>query len=97
MSFRSEFGVVMFITISAWKRCFYLQLLVGGFISYLRYLCMFGYSGVQHILCCIFCFVCFRPVSCVPKVTSVSGLFVFVLYLVYPRLPVSLDCPFGFL
>jgi hypothetical protein len=50
---------------------------------------------------------CLRPVSCVPNVTSVSGLssscvlctkcyqclwIVFVLCLVYPMLPVSLDC-----
>jgi len=39
-------------------------------MSYLRYLCLFAYSGVQHILCCVF-----------PR-------------LVYPILPVSLDCPF---
>jgi hypothetical protein len=45
-------------------------------MSYLRYLCLFAYSGVQHILCCAF------------------ALFVFVLCLVYPMLPVSLDCPF---
>ena len=36
--------------------------------------------------------VCLRPVSCVPNVTSVSGLFVFVLCLVCPMLPVSLAC-----
>jgi ribosomal protein L33 len=29
---------------------------------------------------------------CVPKVASFSGLFVFALCLVYPMLPVSLDC-----
>ena len=48
-------------------------------------------------------FVCLRPVSCVPNVASFSRLsilhcpsvlFVFVLCLVYPMLPVSLDCPF---
>jgi len=27
-------------------------------VSYLFYLCLFAYSGVQHILCCVFCFVC---------------------------------------
>ena len=32
----------------------YLQLFVGGPISYLLYLCLFAHSGVQHILCCIF-------------------------------------------
>jgi hypothetical protein len=30
----------------------YLQLFVWGCISYLRYLCLFAYSGVQHIVCC---------------------------------------------
>ena len=30
---------------------FYLQLFIGGFMSYLRYLRLFVYSGVQHILC----------------------------------------------
>jgi len=32
----------------------YLQLFVVGLMSYLRYLCLFTYSGVQHILCCVF-------------------------------------------
>ena len=32
----------------------------------------------------LFCFVCLRPVSCVPNVAKVSGLSI-------------LDCPFGFL
>ena len=56
----------------------FLQLFVGGLMScmYLRYLCLFVHSAVQHILCCVF------------------GLFVVVLCLVYPMLPVSLDCPF---
>ena len=40
----------------------YIQLFVGGLISYLSYLCLFAYSGVQHILCCIFCFVFLRLV-----------------------------------
>ena len=42
-------------------------------MSYLRYLCLFTYGGVQHILCC----VCF------------------FLRLVFPMLPVSLDCSFS--
>ena len=32
-------------------------------MSYLYYLCLFAYSGVQHILCCVFCFVCLPLVS----------------------------------
>ena len=50
----------------------------------------------------VFSNVYFRPVSCVRGVTSVSGsplryflTFIFVLCLVYPVLPVSLDCPFS--
>jgi hypothetical protein len=41
-------------------------------MSYLRYLCLLAYGGVQHILCCVRVF----------------------LRLVYPMLPVSLDCQF---
>ena len=36
--------------------------------------------------------VCLRLMSCVPNVASFSGLFFFALCLVYPMLPVSLDC-----
>jgi len=34
-------------------------------MSYLRYLCLFVYSGVQHILCCVFVlfFYVLLPVS----------------------------------
>ena len=32
----------------------FLQLFVGGLMSYLRYLCLFAHSVVQHILCCVF-------------------------------------------
>jgi hypothetical protein len=55
-SLLSEFHVVMFATISGNKRCSphpYLQLFVGGRMSYFRYLCLFAQSGVQHILCCV--------------------------------------------
>ena len=57
VSLRSEFRVVMSVTISALKQCsvrFYRQLFVGGLMSYLRYLCLLTYSGVHHILCCVF-------------------------------------------
>ena len=36
--------------------------------------------------------VCLHPVTCVPNVDIVSRLFIFILYLVYPMLTVSLDC-----
>ena len=49
---------------------------------------------------CILCAQCWHclsivylhPVSCVPNVDRVSRLFIFILYLVYPMLTVSLDC-----
>ena len=49
---------------------------------------------------CILCTQCWQclsiiylhPVSCVPNVDIVSRLFIFILYLVYPMLTVSLDC-----
>ena len=53
-------------------------------MSYLHYLCLFAHSDVEHILCCgFFYFVCLRLVSCVPIVTSFSGLSFFLLPLRY--------------
>jgi hypothetical protein len=31
-------------------------------MSYLRYLCLLTYSGVQHLLCCVFVLFLFRLV-----------------------------------
>ena len=52
---------------------------------------------------CILCTQCWQclsivyrhPVSCVPNVDIVSRLFIFILYLVYPMLTLSLDCLFS--
>ena len=52
--------VVMSVTISTSNRCsvrLYLQMFVGELVSYLRYLCLFTYSCVQHIYVLCFCFV----------------------------------------
>jgi len=69
---------------------------VGGLMSYLHYLCLLAYSGVQGILCCVF--VLFVFVLCIVMSNTYCvvcfALFVFVLCLVYPMLPVSMDCPF---
>jgi len=49
----------MSVTISIYKGCsdpLYLQLFVGEFMSYGRYLCLFANRGVQCILCCVFVF-----------------------------------------
>ena len=43
-------------------------------MSYLHYLCLFAYSGVQDILCCVF--VCLSS-SCVTYVASFYGLSIF--------------------
>ena len=55
MSLRFKLCDVASVAISAWKRCLvhlYLQLFVGGPMSYLRYVCFLAYSSVQRILCC---------------------------------------------
>jgi hypothetical protein len=57
-----------------------LQLFVGGLMSYLRYLCLFAYSGIQHILCCLL-YSSSSVVLCCARVR-----------LVCPMLPVSVDC-----
>ena len=49
-------------------------------MSYLGYLCLLSYGGVQHILCCVF--ICFSS-SCVPYVVPVSQ-----------DCPFNLFCPF---
>ena len=36
------------------SECLYLQLFLWVFMLYLRYLYLFAYNGVQHILCCVF-------------------------------------------
>ena len=61
---RSEFRVVLSTTISAWQLCsvrLYLQLFVGGLMTYLYVFFMFVYIGVQYfVLLYIFLF----SVSC---------------------------------
>ena len=52
---------------------FTLFMFVGVRMSYLRYLCLFVYSGVQHIVCCAF----ILSSSCVLYVDSFSGLSIF--------------------
>ena len=61
----SGFCIVTSITIYAWKRCsvrLCLQCFVGVLMSFLHYFCLFTYSGVQHILCCVFVLFCLRLV-----------------------------------
>jgi hypothetical protein len=57
VSLRSEFRVVISVLISHKydvRFVLYLQLFVGGRMSYLRYLCLFPHTGGQHILRCVF-------------------------------------------
>jgi hypothetical protein len=63
---------VMSVMISELKRMFGSSLppvvkkknfFVGGLMSYLCYLFLFVYSGVQHILCCVFLVLSMLPVS----------------------------------
>jgi hypothetical protein len=55
------------------------------------------YGGVQHILCCVF--VLFLPPVVYRRAHVLFVLFVLCfcsvfIRLVYPMLPISLDCPF---
>ena len=45
-------------------------------MSYLRYLCLLAYRGVQHILCCVFVFL---PVVCPMLPVSVNCPFLILL------------------
>ena len=74
---------------NAHRQCsvrFYLQLFVVGLMRYLRHLCSLVYSGVQHHI--LFCF----SSTCVPNVTSLSGLSIvdcpFVILVYWPTLTV---------
>jgi hypothetical protein len=57
----------------------YPQLFSGGRMSYLRYLCLFAYCGVQHILCYVFVLLFF--VLC-----DMCYQFLWIVHF---------DCPFG--
>ena len=70
MSLCSRFRVVMSVAISARERCsvrLCLPLLIGGLVSRSCCLCLYVYSGVQHMSCCNF-------LRCVPYVSVFSGL-----------------------
>jgi hypothetical protein len=53
----------------------YLYLFVGGLMSYLRYLYLFTYSGIQHILCCVFVLFYFVFYSMISRLSIFYCLF----------------------
>jgi hypothetical protein len=72
----------MSVRISTSKRCsIRLNLKLGGRMSWLRNLCLFTHSGVQHILCCGFVFSLF--ILC-----TLCCQFLWIIHF---------DCPFGIL
>ena len=63
---------------------------------YLRYFCLFAYSGVQHILCCVLSLFVFVLCSVYPVSLDCPFLIAPSVSLDYPFLIaplVSLDCP----
>jgi len=71
------------------KRCsvrLYPQLFVGGRMSYLHYLCLFTYSGVQHIVCCVFVLRFFVYVAMFSGFSFVIVLSVFSNFYLVPYL-----------
>ena len=96
--------LLMSIKISTLKLCPvrpYLQLFVGGYMLYVRYLCLFVYSGVQHILRCVFVFFIFVLFMAVSNTYYVVFLFCFhssrVPYVASFSGLSFFDCPFGIL
>jgi hypothetical protein len=89
--------------------CFICLRLVYPIFLYLSSSCVSYFALFVFVLCILFClFLCVvlcLSSSCVSYVASFSGLFLLCLSsscvpfvchrLVYPILPVSLDCPFG--
>ena len=71
-------------------------------MSYLRYLCLFVYSGVQHVLCCVFVlfFFVLLPVSpdCLFQIAPsvFSNVYCVPYVATFSGLSI-LDCPFGIL
>ena len=55
------------------------RLFVGGHVSYLRYLCLFAYSGVQYILCCVFVLFVFVLCSLCCQVLWIVNFFILSL------------------
>ena len=73
------------------KRCsvrLYLQLFVGGLLSYLRYLCLFAYSGGQHI-CFVFLFC--LPSSCVGYTYGMLSVSLVCPFLIGPSIFSNVD------
>ena len=55
--------------------------LVGSVLLIFLVFCVVVFGGIRvfnlfNFLCCVFCFVYFRHMSCVSNVASVSGLFI---------------------
>jgi hypothetical protein len=102
MSLLSEFTVVMYFYDFHIKQCsvrLYLQLYVGGLMSYiicvcLRVVCPIHIVLCYVVLCCIVlcCVVLCCVVLCCVVLCCVFVLFVFIMFA--PMLPVSMDCPF---
>jgi hypothetical protein len=52
----------------------YLQLFVGGPMSYLPYLCLYVYCGVHYILCCVFLPLLLLPLRFIQHVNGFKKL-----------------------
>ena len=55
---------VVFLFVFLYSVHLYLQMFVGPPMSYLRYLCLFVYNGIQDMLCCVFVLFFFVLVLC---------------------------------
>jgi hypothetical protein len=65
--------IILAIFLIRWGYDFRIKTMCGSYLtpvlcmSYLRYVCLFTHSGVQHILCCVVFLFCLSS-SCVPYI-----------------------------
>jgi hypothetical protein len=62
-------------------------------MSYLRYLCLFTHSCVQHILCCVFVLF-FLPI-CVPYVAKFDLSLYFTFQIIHRKKDILVDSTFS--
>ena len=55
-----------------------------GRLSYLRYLCLFTYGGVQRILCCVFLLMCVVLCTLCYKLLWIVNIWLHLLYSLNP-------------
>ena len=70
------------------KQCsvrLYLQLFVGGLMSFLRLLCLLTHSGIKHILCCLYVLFFFVLCTIYCHVLWIVHVWLYIVYFVFVK------------